>query len=168
MGEEEYIAEKLAGGSMPLKIGKRPANDRRSIAFDSVALQPGFRAAVRSDGAILEILMYEEIGYDFWSGGGITSQAVKSQLDRAGTYSKSAAADQLARRHDAFEGVAIGNILKAAGKPIDVVVDGLAASAASIVAMCGSTITMASNAMMMIHNAWTMEMGDSRAMLKDG
>jgi hypothetical protein len=46
-------------------------------------------------------------------------------------------------------------MLKAQNKPIDVYVDGIAASAASIVAMCGNTITMAPNAMLMIHNAWT-------------
>jgi ATP-dependent protease ClpP protease subunit len=54
---------------------------------------------------------------------------------------------------DAFEGITIGNYLRSVGKPIEVCVDGLAASAASVVAMCGDTISMAPNAMMMVHNA---------------
>src|ERR1019366_4627512 len=54
---------------------------------------------------------------------------------------------------DLFEGVAIANVLKGAGKPVNIVIDGLAASAASLIAMAGDTITMGDGAMMMIHRA---------------
>jgi ATP-dependent Clp protease protease subunit len=56
---------------------------------------------------------------------------------------------------DAFEAIAIHNMLRAQGKPIEACIDGLAASAASVIAMAGDTISMGSNAMMMIHNAQT-------------
>lgn len=128
------------------------------------APKPFFRASVQSDGT-LELLIYEDIGEDWWDGGGLTAKTVREQLDRAGLYSRISVRIN-SPGGDAFEGVAIGNVLKATGKPVDVAVDGIAASAASIIAMCGSTITMAHNAMMMIHNAWTFEMGDSRAMAK--
>jgi ClpP class serine protease len=45
-------------------------------------------------------------------------------------------------------------------------VDGLAASAASIIAMAGDQIVMADNSLLMIHNAWTMAIGDANAMRK--
>lgn len=127
-------------------------------------MKPFFRAAVRQDG-VLEMLVYEEIGMDYWSGEGITAKMFKQQLDNAGIYS-----GILVRINspggDAFEGVAIGNLLKSTGKTIDVAVDGIAASAASIIAMCGKTITMANNAMMMIHDAWTWGVGNSKEFAK--
>lgn len=128
--------------------------------------KPGFRAALQSDGT-LEILIYEDIGEDFWSGGGITAKTVKQQLDAAGNYSKI-----LVRINspggDAFEGIAIYNILDQQKKPVEVRVDGLAASAASIIAMAGDEIIMGSNALMMIHNAWGWCMGYASDMRKMG
>ena len=53
---------------------------------------------------------------------------------------------------DVFEALAIYNYLKSHKAKIHVYIDGLAASAASVVAMSGKKITMPSNAMMMIHN----------------
>jgi ATP-dependent protease ClpP protease subunit len=51
-----------------------------------------------------------------------------------------------------MEGLAIYNALVAWGKPIDVHVDAMAASIASVIAMAGDTITMAENASIMIHD----------------
>jgi ATP-dependent Clp endopeptidase proteolytic subunit ClpP len=51
-----------------------------------------------------------------------------------------------------FDGLAIFNYLKNSGAVVNVFVDGLAASIASIIAMAGNTISMAQNAFMMIHN----------------
>lgn len=147
-----------------MKRRNRNANQMRPGAFHFVDSKPGLRAAVRRDG-VLEMLVYDEIGFDYWTGSGITAKSVRQQIDGAGIF-----ASILLRINspggDAFEGVAIGNILKATGKPVDVMIDGIAASAASIIAMCGSTITMASNAMMMIHDAWSICMGASVDMAK--
>ena len=60
---------------------------------------------------------------------------------------------------DVFAGLAIYNGLRASGKKINVKVLGLAASAASLVAMAGDTIEMPENAFMMIHNPWGFAMG---------
>lgn len=51
----------------------------------------------------------------------------------------------------AFEGLAIHALLKQRG--CDVTVDGIAASAASLIAMAGETVTISQGAMMMIHDA---------------
>ena len=50
-----------------------------------------------------------------------------------------------------FEGYAIYNILKCRPGKVNVVVDGLAASMASLIAMAGDDIAMPENTMMMIH-----------------
>lgn len=61
----------------------------------------------------------------------------------------------------AFDGVAIGNILKQHEAEIVVHVDGWAASAASVIAMAGDKIIMPSNTMMMVHQASTFEYGNA-------
>lgn len=53
---------------------------------------------------------------------------------------------------DVFAAHAIHNQLIAYAGNVDVVVDGIAASAATIIAMAGAHITMPTNSMMMIHN----------------
>ena len=65
---------------------------------------------------------------------------------------------------DVFAGLAIYNGLRASGKKINVKVLGLAASAASLVAMSGDTIEMPENAFMMIHNPWGFAMGGADEM----
>lgn len=51
------------------------------------------------------------------------------------------------------EGIAIYNQLKRHKAKKQVYIDGYACSIASVIAMCGDTVTMAKNALMMIHNA---------------
>lgn len=55
---------------------------------------------------------------------------------------------------DVFAGLAMYNAL-AARKNSIVKIDGLAASIASLIAMAGARVEMASNALMMIHNPWS-------------
>lgn len=63
---------------------------------------------------------------------------------------------------DVFEGMAIYNTLKQHPAPVNVYVRGLAASAASLVAMAGDTITMGEGTFMMVHNAWSVVAGNAR------
>jgi ATP-dependent protease ClpP protease subunit len=59
-----------------------------------------------------------------------------------------------------FEAFAIYNALVRHPTPIAVEIDAIAASAASVVAMAGDRIRIAQNAMMMIHQAWTIAWGN--------
>ena len=45
-------------------------------------------------------------------------------------------------------------------------IDGLAASAASVIAMAGNVVRMSPTALMMVHNPWTTAMGDAAEMQK--
>ena len=49
---------------------------------------------------------------------------------------------------------------------VTVKIDGIAASAASVIAMAGTTVLMAPTALMMIHNPLTVAIGDSEEMKK--
>ncbi|GIN26802.1 MULTISPECIES: head maturation protease, ClpP-related [Bacillus] len=62
---------------------------------------------------------------------------------------------------DVFEGQAIHSMLQRHKAKINVYVDALAGSIASVIAMAGDIITMPSNAMMMIHNPYMGMVGNA-------
>lgn len=106
-----------------------------------------------------ELLMYGDIGESWW-GESITAKSVADRLKEIG------AVDVLNVRINsaggsAFEGIAIYNQLVRAAPRIEVDIDGMALSIASIIAMSGERIRMAENAMLMIHDPWTLAMGDA-------
>lgn len=68
---------------------------------------------------------------------------------------------------DATEGVAIRNYLINTFDRIDVYVEGIAASAASVIATCGETLTMPTGTTFMIHNPWTIAFGNRQDLLKE-
>lgn len=67
---------------------------------------------------------------------------------------------------DVFTGIAIYNMLKNHSAKINVYIDGCACSIASVIAMAGDKIYMPKNALMMIHNCWTIAMGNSKDLRK--
>lgn len=113
--------------------------------------------AVNASASELELIVYEDIGRDPWAEYGVGSKDVLTQL--------SAFKGQKIRVRinsgggDAFEGMAIYNLLRNHGAHVVVEVDGLAASAASIIAMAGHEIKVAESAFIMIHKAWTSAWG---------
>lgn len=62
---------------------------------------------------------------------------------------------------DVFESIAICNLLKQHDGDINIIVDSLAASGASVIAAAGKKVTMFTNSMQMIHKAWTYAAGNS-------
>lgn len=71
---------------------------------------------------------------------------------------------------DCFAAATIANALRdqqlSKGRTVETYVDGLAASAASVIAMAGSKVVMGDNALMMIHNPWTIAMGQAKDLRK--
>ncbi|MEF8682009.1 UNVERIFIED_CONTAM: Clp protease ClpP [Bacillus cereus] len=67
---------------------------------------------------------------------------------------------------DAFEGIAICNYLRNHKAHVTVVVDGLAASAASLIAMGADKVVMPSNTTMMVHRASTYAYGNADSLEK--
>lgn len=61
---------------------------------------------------------------------------------------------------DMFEGIAFYNLLREHKGKVTVRVLGLAASAASIIAMAGDTIQVAKSAYIMVHNVWVLAIGN--------
>lgn len=68
---------------------------------------------------------------------------------------------------DYFEGVAINTALVAHTATVNIYIDGMAASAASVIAMAGDTVTMAHGTQMMIHDPTTISMGGAAELRSD-
>ena len=120
----------------------------------------------------LELTLYGEIEgdyYDWWSG-----EKVESTTSARYVQNAVAAADDFDRVNvyinsiggSVSEGVAIHNILKRCGKPVNVYIDAFAYSVASVIAMAGDKVFMPSNATMMIHNAMMGCFGNSSELRK--
>lgn len=112
----------------------------------------------KSTGKRAELWIYDEVGPDWF--GYVSAKAVADELKKAGKLD-SILLHINSPGGSVFEGVAIYNTLKKNGARVEVEIDGLAASIASIVAMAGDEIRMASNALMMIHDPWTFASGTS-------
>lgn len=101
-----------------------------------------------------ELLLYGEIASEqpWWDGGDtVTPRQFYEDLKILG--SKSGITVRInSVGGDVFAAQAIYTQLKTNPAKITVIVDGLAASAASIIAMAGDVVKMPANAMMMIHN----------------
>lgn len=65
-----------------------------------------------------------------------------------------------------YGGNAIYNALKMNSAKIEVFIEGLAASMASVIAMAGDVVNMADNSLMMIHDPWTWTEGNAEELRK--
>jgi len=116
---------------------------------------------VGEDGAAAVLRLYDPI--DSWGGEwGVSAKEFAAALDEITT-------DEI-RLHinspggEVFEGIAILNALRNHPARVTTVVDGLAASAASFIAMGGDEVVMSRNAEMMIHDAWGLGIGNAADM----
>jgi len=117
-------------------------------------------SGLRLDAETGDLYMYDIIGWPCVSGMDLVDLIGKVKGDTITLHLNSPGGD-------VFEGFTIFNILRNSGKKITTVVDGLAASAASYIAMAGSEVIMAENALMMIHDPWTFSIGNAAELRKD-
>jgi len=117
---------------------------------------PGVRAAAEDDETTISV--YETIGADPWTGGGMTAKRMGGILRAVGD--KDITVNINSPGGDLFEGIAIYNQLRAHKGKVTVRVIALAASAASVIAMAGDRIEIARSAFFMVHNCWVIAMGN--------
>jgi ATP-dependent Clp endopeptidase proteolytic subunit ClpP len=106
-----------------------------------------------------EVYIYDEIGY--WG---------DNAKEFANALAKIDSAEMVVHLNspggDIFDGLAIYQSLKNHKASVTVVVDGLAASIASVIAMAADRLVMAPKATMMIHDGWSMTVGNAADMRK--
>lgn len=111
-----------------------------------------------------EIRVYGRIGEGFFSEG-VTAKSVREQLDEAGDVTD---IDVLVNSPggNVWDGLAIANILATHPAEVHAQVDGLAASAASIITSAADFVTMGKGAMMMVHSPWALFTGNAEDLRK--
>lgn len=104
------------------------------------------------------ISIYSIIGQDPWTGEGFTAKRMAAALRGIG---KNAVTVNInSPGGDMFEGLAIYNLLREHPAKVTVKVMGVAASAASVIAMAGDDVLMGTGSVLMIHNAWGLVIGN--------
>ena len=116
---------------------------------------------VRNEGEKRILLLDGEISDETWWGDEVTPQMFRSELNAAegdiDLWINSPGGD-------CYAAAQIYNMLMEYKGNVTVKIDGMAASAASVVAMAGSTVEISPLGMLMIHNPMTVSIGDTHEM----
>nr|WP_278377197.1 head maturation protease, ClpP-related [Brucella anthropi] len=118
----------------------------------------GVKAASEDDNTIS---ILDPIGED-WYGNGVTSKRVSAALRAIGR--KDVTVSINSPGGDYFEGLAIYNLLRDHPAKVTVKIVGIAASAASVIAMAADEVQIARAGFIMIHNTWVVGAGDRHAL----
>jgi ATP-dependent protease ClpP protease subunit len=120
--------------------------------------RPFYRFVNQSDSAIAEVQIVDFIGDwldDYW-GFGVTAKSFIDELARLPDAVKTIRVRINSPGGDVFAALNIANALRAQraekGRSVETIVDGIAASAATLVLMAGDPVRIADNSLLMIHN----------------
>lgn len=145
----------LGGDKAAARAAWKSRFENRTVRTPAAA--SGLKVIAKADADKAEIKLYDEIG--FW---GVTAKEFTDALD-------SIEASTIVLRinspgGDVFDGLAMHAALKSHAARVEVVIEGVAASAASFIALAGDTVSMHESAMMMIHRAWGVAIGNQSDM----
>lgn len=151
------VMAKARPGALPMPADRSVSAFTKPDVFskwseDAAAL----RAAAPAAANVIE--MYDVIGYDPWDGGGITAKGVSDQLRAMRGQPVEVRVNSPGG--DMFEGIAVYNVLREHDAEVTIKVMGMAASAASIIAMAGDRIEVGAASFIMIHNCWVLAIGN--------
>lgn len=112
-----------------------------------------------------DLYIYGDIVSYEWDESDVTAFGFKKELDELGDISElNVHINSLGG--STYQALTIYNLLKQHKAKINIYIDGIAASAASIIAMAGDKIFMPKTSMMMIHNCWTFATGNAKDLRK--
>ena len=136
--------------------GRISASGKRDLPEAAIERWDGsIRAAAQSGENTITI--FDVIGEDWW-GDGVSANRIAAALRSLG--GEDVTVHINSPGGDMFEGLAIYNLFREYHGKVTVKVLGLAASAASIIAMAGDEVQIGRGAFLMIHNAWIMAAGN--------
>ncbi|WP_267386529.1 head maturation protease, ClpP-related [Sphingomonas sp. GC_Shp_3] len=142
--------------ALPVPVDRRVSAFTKSAVLDRWAEEAaGVRAVATGDNVVT---MFGDIGEDFWTGGGVTAKGISAQLRAIGDRPVEVQINSAGG--DVFEGFAIFNVLREHPQAVTVKIMGMAASAASVIAMAGDSVEIGAAAFLMIHNCWCGAVGN--------
>ena len=123
------------------------------VESNTLSQEDWYKMSVNKSNGSAEIHIYEQIGNSFWDKG-LGAKKFAQDLKDLGDVNEITVRIN-SPGGSVYEGNTIYNLLASHKATINVVIDGIAASIASIIAMAGDTITIAENGYFMIHNPMT-------------
>jgi len=126
-----------------------------------------YRIRCEAGADVAEIWIYDFIGAD-WFGEGVSAKSFLDELRALPDSAKTLRVHVNSPGGDVFDAVAIANMLREQsrdkGRTVEMLIEGLAASAATIITSAGDSIKIAENAMLMIHNPSGIVLGEAKDM----
>lgn len=141
------------------RLAKQPLNVAASVEVLNHASSTDFKIGVRAESDSVEILMHGVIG-DSWVAMDSGSVAGFLKENRG----KVVNLDINSPGGLAYDGISIYNALVQHDGPVNIDITGIAASAATIVAMAGDKIRIAENGSFHPHRAWGVVAGNQKVM----
>lgn len=99
-----------------------------------------------------QILIYGAIGYDWWTGGGITGASFKKEFDEAIASGEEIEILINSPGGSVFEGINIYNTIVKSEADVTTIIDGIAYSMGAVIAMAGKNRKAYKNTSIMMHN----------------
>ncbi len=124
----------------------------------------GWFKITAKEGQPTEIIIYDQIGKDFFGGDGISAKEFAEALSEISPKQRITVCIN-SPGGNVWDGLTIYNQLKQRREYVTCRVDGVAASIASIIALAGSRLEMPANSMLMIHECSGLAVGGSKEML---
>ena len=116
---------------------------------------------VKNDDKSAELMLYGDITESFW-GDTISAKEVAEYLENLDVNEINVYINS--NGGDANVAIAISNALKRHKAKVVINIDGIAASAATLITCAGDIVKMPKNAFFMVHNPWVVATGDSEEM----
>jgi ATP-dependent protease ClpP protease subunit len=127
---------------------------RRLAHQTGAATKDWYSVQAKAGSRSAEVRIYDEIGWFGTSARSFAEDLAGLDVDEISLRLNSPGGN-------AWDGIAIYNSLRAHKAKVKVTVDGLAASAASVIAMAGDELVMNLGSQLMIHDAWVVAIGNA-------
>lgn len=130
-------------------------------------IQTRLEVKKEADSDVAELYLYGVIRQAYWwedEDECISSKGVMKKLE--GLKGKDINVHINSGGGDVFESIAICNLFKQHDGNINIYIDAMAGSGASIIATAGKNVYMFTNSMQMIHKAWTIALGNADELRK--
>ena len=121
-----------------------------------------YRLAVAAGGEDAELWIYGDIGENWWDEESLTARRLADELAALDVSALTVRINSLGGQ--VADALAIYNAIRRHRAQVTVEIDGVAYSAASMIAMAGDRVRMAANALLMIHAPWGAAMGNAAEM----
>lgn len=128
-----------------------------------------YRMSAMADETEADLYIFGDIGPSWWDDDAVSAKQFIDDLRALPASIMKARVHVNSLGGYVFDGIAIANALRAwavNGRSVETIVEGIAASIASVVIQAGSTVKIADNAMIFVHLPWALGVGNANDMKK--